>query len=51
MAEKYEIQGYPTIVLTDADGKEFTRVVGAKYKTVDEFLGWINKSADQKDLD
>ena len=51
LAEKYEIQGYPTIVLTDANGKEFTRVVGAKYKTVDEFLGWINKSANQKDLD
>ena len=51
LAKKYEIQGYPTIVLADADGKEFTRVVGVKYKTVDEFLAWINKSADQKDLD
>ena len=51
LAEKYEIRGYPTIVLADANGKEFTRVVGAKYSTIEAFLGWLKKSSDQKDLD
>ena len=51
LAEKYAIRGYPTVVLADASGKEFTRVVGAKYSNVTDFLGWLKKSADQKDLD
>lgn len=51
LAEKYEIRGYPTIVLADASGKEFTRTVGAKYQSVPDFLAWLKKSSDQKDLD
>ena len=51
LAEKYEIQGYPTIVLLDSDGKEFSRVVGAQYRTVKDFLGYIDKAYKQKDLD
>ena len=51
IAEKYEIRGYPTIVLADADGKEFSRVVGAKYQTVDDFLAWMKKQLLNKDLD
>ena len=51
IAEKYEIGGYPTIVLADADGKEFSRVVGAKYQTVDDFLAWMKKQLLNKDLD
>ncbi len=51
LAEKYEIRGYPTVVLTDADGKEFSRAVGARYKTVDEFLGFLKKQQSNKDLD
>lgn len=51
LAEQYEVQGYPTIVLTDASGEEFSRVVGAQHRTVEDFLGYINKALDQKDLD
>ena len=51
LAEKYKIRGYPTIVLADATGKEFTRVVGAKHSNVTDFLGWLKKSSEQKDLD
>lgn len=28
LAEKYEIEGYPTVIFADADGKEIRRVVG-----------------------
>ena len=51
LAEKYEIKGYPTIILTDASGKEYSRVVGAQYRTVDDFLGWLKSSTSKKDLD
>ena len=50
-AEKHEIQGYPTIILLDSAGKEFSRVVGAKYQSVDTFLEHINKALSNKDLD
>ena len=51
LAEKYSVRGYPTIVLADANGKEFTRVVGAKYQTVPDFLAWTKKSLSNKGLD
>ncbi len=51
LAKKYEIQGYPTIVLLDSEGKEFSRVVGAKYRSVDEFLDYITGALKKSDLD
>ena len=41
----------PAPLLADADGKEFSRVVGAKYQTVDDFLAWMKKQLLNKDLD
>ena len=51
LAEKYDISGYPTVVLVDAEGKEFSRVVGAKYRTVEEFLEYLKTADSNKDLD
>jgi len=50
-SEQYKIQGYPTVVLLDSNGKEFSRIVGAKYQTVEDMLNYMNKSLTNKDLD
>ena len=51
IADKYKIRGYPTVVLTDADGKEFSRTVGAQHKTVEDFLAFLKKQQSNKGLD
>jgi thiol:disulfide interchange protein len=51
LAEKYKIEGYPTIILLDSDGKEFTRFFASQHPTVEAFLGHLEKSLEKKDLD
>lgn len=41
LAEKYQLQGFPTLILIDATGKEVRRQVGA-FETPAEFAAWLN---------
>jgi thioredoxin-related protein len=50
-AEKYKIDGFPTVVLLDSGGKEFTRFYASEYPTTEEFLGHLGKALERKDLD
>ncbi len=50
-AKEYKITGFPTVVLFDSEGKEFTRFTASRYRTVDEFLKHINTALKNKDLD
>lgn len=50
-SEKYSIDAFPTVVLVDADGKEFSRFTASMYPKVHDFVKHINKQADNKDLD
>jgi thiol:disulfide interchange protein len=51
LAEKYRIEGYPTIILFSPDGKEFTRFYGSDFPRIDSFLEHINHALEKKDLD
>jgi thiol:disulfide interchange protein len=51
IAEKYAIDAYPTVVLLDSEGKEFTRFTASKYPKVDAFLAHLEASLEMKDLD
>jgi thioredoxin-related protein len=51
LAEKYKIEGYPTIILLDAEGKEITRFFASKYPTVETFLEHLDTSLEKKDFD
>ena len=51
MAEKYKIEGYPTVILLDSEGKEFTRFFASKYPTVETFLAHLNSSLEKKEFD
>ena len=50
-AEKYKIDGFPTVILFDADGKEFTRFPATKYPETDLFLKHLDDALDKKELD
>lgn len=50
-AEKYKIEGYPTVILLDGEGKEFTRFFASQYPDLDKFLAHLKSSLEKKELD
>lgn len=50
-AEKYKIEGFPTVILFDSSGKEFTRFFAADHPKTDDFVKHINAALKKKDLD
>lgn len=48
---KYKVQGVPTVILFDADGKEFDRFTASKYATVSKFLAHLDGALERKDMD
>ena len=51
LAEKYKIEGFPTVILLTPEGKEFTRFFASQYPKVDAFLAHIDEALEKKDLD
>jgi thioredoxin-related protein len=51
LAEKYKIEGFPTVILLDSEGKEFTRFFASEHPTLDGFLKHLDQSLEKKDLD
>lgn len=51
LAEKYKIEGFPTVILLDSAGKEFTRFSASDFPTVDGFLKHLDEALGKKDLD
>jgi thiol:disulfide interchange protein len=50
-AVKYKIEGFPTVILFQPDGKEITRFFALEHPKTDDFLKHIKKAYDNKDLD
>ena len=46
---KYEVGGYPTLIVADAEGNEISRQVG--YPGKQEFLDWLARAAAQESAD
>ncbi|NJM36382.1 MAG: thioredoxin family protein [Akkermansiaceae bacterium] len=42
MATKYKIEGFPTVILLNSAGKEFSRFFASEHPSVDGFLKHIN---------
>ena len=51
LAEKYKIEGFPTVILFTPEGKEFTRFFASQFPKTEEFLKHLDKSLAKKDLD
>ena len=50
LAKKYKVSGFPTVLLTDAEGKPFGRT-GYREGGVAPYLKHLKKLHDQKDLE
>ena len=44
LAQKYNIDGFPTVILLDSKGAELARQVGYGGGGVDGFINWVNKN-------
>ncbi len=51
LAEKYRIEGFPTVVLLDSEGKEFSRFFASEAPTVEDFLKRLDAALERKTLD
>ena len=50
-AKQYKIEGFPTVILFDADGKEFSRFFASEYPKTDLFLKHLDAALAKKELD
>jgi thiol:disulfide interchange protein len=51
LREKYEVSGFPTVLLLDAEGKKFSSFNPANYMAVDALLGHLEAELEKRDLD
>jgi thiol:disulfide interchange protein len=51
LAEKYMIEGFPTVILFGADGKEFTRFFASQFPKTEDFLHYLDEALERKELD
>ena len=50
-AEQYKIEGFPTVILLNSEGKEFTRFFASEFPKTEDFLKHIDTALEKKDLD
>ncbi len=41
LSQKYQVEGFPTLILLDSTGKEVARIVGYQLRTPEAFLKWV----------
>jgi thiol:disulfide interchange protein len=51
LAEKYKIEGFPTVLLLNPNGKEFNRFYASQYPKTEDFLKHLTEALEKKDLD
>ncbi len=51
LADKYRIEGFPTVILFDSEGKEFTRFFASEFPNTGDFLKHLDDALEKKDLD
>ncbi|QJE96435.1 thioredoxin family protein [Luteolibacter luteus] len=50
-AEKYKIEGFPTVILLNSEGKEFNRFFASEYPKTDLFLKHLDEALAKTELD
>ena len=51
LAEKYKIEGFPTVILFNSTGKEFNRFYASEFPKTEDFLKHLDEALEKKDLD
>lgn len=46
----YKVQGVPTVLLLDADNREFARIPASQFNTVESFLAELDRQLERKDM-
>jgi thioredoxin-related protein len=44
LAQKYKIEGFPTVILLDSSGKEFSRFYASEYPKTEDFLKHLDEA-------
>lgn len=47
---KHRVQGVPTVILFDKEGKEFDRFGASEYPTVEIFLSYLDTALEKKEM-
>lgn len=48
--KEYKVQGVPTVILLNNEGKEFDRFGATEFPTIDQFVAKLNTSFEKKDM-
>ena len=51
LAEKYKIEGFPTAILLNSEGKEFNRFFASEFPKTEDFLKHLDETLEKKDMD
>lgn len=51
LAEKYEVEGFPTVILLDGEGKEYNRFIASEFPEIEKFLAHLKDAGEKKELD
>ena len=51
LADKYKIEGFPTVILFNSEGKEFNRFFASEFPKTEDFLKHLDEAQEKKDLD
>jgi thiol:disulfide interchange protein len=51
LAEKYKIEGFPTVILLNSEGKEFNRFFASEFPKTEDFLKHLDETLEKKQLD
>lgn len=51
LVKEFKVNAYPTVVLVDAEGKEFTRFIASEHPEIPAFLARLDASLDKQGLD
>ena len=50
LMKEYKVDGVPTVILLDAEGKEFNRFIASQFRTVADFLKKLAQDKRRKDM-
>lgn len=48
LSKKFEVDGYPTQIVLDSNGKEIARKTGYEGESTEKYIDWLEKSAAKR---
>lgn len=51
LAKKYKIDGFPTVILLDSEGKEMSRFFASEFPDTEKFISKLSSVLERKEMD